>query len=133
MSQTTFVLSIIVLFGVSLVVSGGCGQQSGNLTPVANESGGAESQKGSPDAAAAQPAPAANPEFEQALTALSAEDRALAASQRVCPVSGRPLGSMGTPVKVRVRDRDVLLCCEGCEEELKAKPDEYLAKLPKLP
>lgn len=130
MFRTTFVLSILVLTG-TLVVNGGCSTQQGDLAPVANAPAD-NSREGSPDAAGAKPKPdpAVDPETERALAALSTEDRALASRQRVCPVSEEPLGSMGTPVKVHVRDRDVLLCCKGCDEEIQANPDKYLAKLP---
>lgn len=67
----------------------------------------------------------------EALAKLSPEDRALAEKQKVCPVSGEPLGAMGTPKKVEVKGQAVFICCEGCEEKLKANPDEYLAKLSK--
>jgi len=65
----------------------------------------------------------------KAMAALSAEDRALAEKQKVCPVSGESLGSMGPPYKVHVKDRDVFLCCPGCEEALRKDPDTYLAKI----
>ena len=130
MLRINFVLSILVLTGVTLVVCGGCGEHQGDLAPVANAPAGGESQETSPNGAGTQPALAASPELEQALASLSSEDRVLAARQRVCPVSEKPLGSMGTPVKVRVRDRDVLLCCEGCDEEIQANPEKYLVKLP---
>lgn len=65
-----------------------------------------------------------------------AELDALAAEQKVCAVTGEPLGSMGDPEPVAVTDskgakHTVLICCESCREELLAKPDEYLAKLEK--
>lgn len=63
------------------------------------------------------------------LAKLSPEDQALAERQKVCPVSGEPLGAMGVPYKVTVQGRDVLLCCDGCEETIKENPDKYLAKL----
>ncbi len=63
------------------------------------------------------------------LAKLSAEDRAAAEKQRDCPVSGQPLGSMGAPIKVTVKDRDVWLCCEGCKDKLTGEPDKYLIKL----
>lgn len=53
----------------------------------------------------------------------------MAKKQRICPVTGQRLGSMGKPYKVRVQGRDVLLCCKGCEARLKSDPDKYLAKL----
>jgi hypothetical protein len=55
--------------------------------------------------------------------------KALADAQKVCPVTGKPLGSMGAPVKVDVAGRAVLVCCEGCEGPLKADPAKYLRKL----
>lgn len=63
------------------------------------------------------------------LAELSPADRALAEKQKVCPVSGEPLGSMGKPVKVSAKGRTVFLCCDGCEESIKKDPDKYLAKL----
>ncbi len=68
---------------------------------------------------------------EDALATLSPADRELAEKQKVCPVSGEPLGSMGTPYKVTVKDREVFLCCAGCESRIKENPDQYLAKLPR--
>jgi YHS domain-containing protein len=68
--------------------------------------------------------------YEEALAELSPEDRKLAEEQKVCPVSGDPLGSMGKPYKVTVLGREVFLCCQGCESQIKADPEKYLAKLP---
>ncbi|MBL6706552.1 MAG: hypothetical protein ISQ06_10590 [Planctomycetaceae bacterium] len=51
------------------------------------------------------------------------------AQQKICPVSGKPLGSMGAPPAVRIGDRDVYVCCAGCTNALKADPQKYLAKL----
>lgn len=62
---------------------------------------------------------------------LSPADRALIAQQRVCPVTGKPLGSMGTPVRVSVAGSDVFLCCDGCEAALKKNPEKYLSRLKK--
>lgn len=55
--------------------------------------------------------------------------RAMAESQKICPVTGKPLGSMGAPIKVMVEGRAVLICCEGCEGPLVKSPEKYLAKL----
>ena len=71
-----------------------------------------------------------NGEYAEELAKLPPADRELAARQKVCPVSGEPLGSMGVPTKVTVQGRDVLLCCQGCEGQLKENPEKYLAKLP---
>ena len=71
-----------------------------------------------------------NGKYEAELAKLSPEDQKLARKQKVCPVSGDPLGSMGKPYKVTVEGRDVFLCCPGCESALKKNPKKYLAKLP---
>ena len=65
-------------------------------------------------------------EIEAAMAKLSPEDRALAERQKTCPVSGDPLGSMGTPIKVTVEGRDVFVCCKGCIKQVKEHPEKYL-------
>lgn len=67
-------------------------------------------------------------EIEAAMASLSAEDRAAATAQKVCPVSGEPLGSMGTPQKVDLNGNGVFVCCEGCTASLKSDPDKFLTK-----
>ncbi|NQT12351.1 MAG: hypothetical protein HQ582_06370 [Planctomycetes bacterium] len=68
-------------------------------------------------------------EMPEGLAELSDEDRALAVKQKTCPVSGELLGSMGAPIKVTVKDREVFLCCAGCKGAITEDPDKYLAKL----
>lgn len=60
---------------------------------------------------------------------LSDADKALVEKQKLCIVADGALGSMGTPVKVNVKGKDVFLCCEHCREALLQDPDKYLAKL----
>ncbi len=60
---------------------------------------------------------------------VTAKTRTLAEKQQICPVTGQRLGSMGKPYKVRIKGREVLLCCQGCEARLIRDPDKYLAKL----
>jgi YHS domain-containing protein len=38
----------------------------------------------------------------------------LAQSQKICPVSGKDLSSMGGPVKATIEGQTVFLCCKGC-------------------
>ncbi len=64
-----------------------------------------------------------------ALSQLTDADRIAALAQKVCPVTDKPLGSMGKPPKVTVEGRDMYLCCGGCEDELKNNAAKYLAKL----
>lgn len=59
------------------------------------------------------------------------EDRLLAERQKLCPVTGEPLDSMGGPVKVVVDGRAVFVCCKSCEKPLRANAAQYLPKLPK--
>lgn len=60
-------------------------------------------------------------------------DEALIASQKICPVTGAKLGSMGAPVKTHVGDQVVFLCCEGCEKPLLENPAKYMSRLTPRP
>jgi hypothetical protein len=65
------------------------------------------------------------------LEGLSDEDRQLVLAQRLCPVSGEPLGSMGTPLKVTVGDRSLFIYCAGCECAAKENFDEHYSEIAK--
>lgn len=41
-------------------------------------------------------------------------DALLAAAQKICPVSGEDLHSMGGPIKAKSGDQTIFLCCKGC-------------------
>lgn len=41
-------------------------------------------------------------------------DQLLIRAQKICPVSGRDLTSMGRPVKATSGGRTLFLCCKGC-------------------
>ena len=41
-------------------------------------------------------------------------DRLRAAVQEICPVSGQKLGAHGAPVKVKIGEEQLFLCCKGC-------------------
>jgi hypothetical protein len=68
----------------------------------------------------------------QGLQKLDPADRKLAELQKVCPVSGSALGSMGIPYKMTVKGRVIFLCCPGCEEEVEKNPDGILKKVDAL-
>lgn len=73
-----------------------------------------------------QPQPA---QFAQKFHLTRSAAEVAIAQQKICPVSGKALGSMGAPPAVRIGDRDVYVCCAGCTNALKADPQKYLAKL----
>lgn len=63
------------------------------------------------------------------LAKLSPADRAAAESQKLCPIQGEPLGSMGVPITVDLGDgRTVMVCCRGCIARARANPDDALGK-----
>jgi hypothetical protein len=136
--------SLFILAGIGLTVAG-CAKQEASqqpsTPPEASQAQPAAPHEGHQQGEAGmtghdmagmteQAASAMHNQYEEVLAQLSPEDRALAEKQKVCPVSGQPLGAMGKPYKVTVEGRDVLLCCQGCEAKIKADPDEYLVKLP---
>ena len=60
---------------------------------------------------------------------LSPADQKLAAVQKICPVTGADLNSMGGAVPVDLAGRRVFICCAGCESALRKDPDKHLQKL----
>jgi len=122
MRQVMMLSASVGLAGVLLMLAG-CGKPptTGGSSPPAGQA----EQTGSP-----QGVMGGDAQIQQGLAELSPEDRAMAEKQKVCPVSGQALGSMGKPVKVHVKGRDVFLCCPDCEESIRKEPDKYLAKLP---
>lgn len=108
----------------ALAVFAGCSKEQPKASPVVPKTA---DQKAEPTV----PAETTAAELPEGLKELSPEDLAAAQKQKVCPVSGEALGSMGKPVKVTVKDQTVFLCCSGCEEAIAKDPDKYLAKLKK--
>jgi len=74
----------------------------------------------------APPTDDAAEEIREALAELSPVDRAAALRQKICPVTGLALGSMGPPPRVVVNGKTVFICCEGCAAALKENPTKYL-------
>lgn len=66
------------------------------------------------------------------LAKLSVEDRKLAKTQGVCPITGDPLGALGVPVRITLNGQPVLLCCKDCIEKAQAEPDKTLGKIKKM-
>ncbi len=54
------------------------------------------------------------------------------ARQKICPVSGKPLGSMGDPVAVNVNGQRVFVCCGGCIGAVESNPAKYAAGRPQI-
>jgi hypothetical protein len=71
--------------------------------------------------------------IETEMAKLNPDDRALAEAQRFCAINTHErLGSMGTPVKVMVKEHAVFLCCKGCQKKALADPDKTLASVEEL-
>jgi len=115
--QFAFPALLATSLSIGLLVVGGCSNEAPTGT-AATSSSTSEEWKSGLDA-----------EVVTALSKLSDADRQAALQQKVCPVTDKLLGSMGAPPKVTIAGQDVFLCCDGCESEIKSKPDEYLAKL----
>lgn len=76
----------------------------------------------------------AEPKKDEGTTSeeLSAEDKEMVAAQKVCPVSGKELGSMGPLIKMVVKGETIFLCCPDCKKEVEKNPDKYIAKVAEL-
>jgi membrane fusion protein, copper/silver efflux system len=103
-----------------------------NPSLAASYFGAGRGDRAAPAANALEPVKAANASDASGdpFQGLDPSMRALAERQATCPVTGRPLGSMGAPQRVDISGRTVFLCCEGCEARLRREPAKYLAKLP---
>lgn len=55
-------------------------------------------------------------------------DAVLISLQETCPVSGKKLGSMGSPPKIVVDGKPLFVCCAGCSDKVKHSPKEFIAK-----
>lgn len=120
-SKTRGLWTIALVSGVTLTGCSSEQQPEPAATPAPPaQSAASETSESSQD----------NAETQKALAKLSPEDQALAKKQKNCPVTGEPLGSMGTPVKVTVEGREAFVCCEGCVDELKENFAKYEEKLP---
>lgn len=49
-------------------------------------------------------------------------------SQKVCPVSGQPLGAMGKPIAVSLGEQTVYVCCAGCVDAVKSEPTKFASQ-----
>jgi len=54
------------------------------------------------------------------------------ARQKICPVSGKPLGSMGDPVAVDVNGQRLFVCSGGCVSTVESNPAKYAAGRPEI-
>lgn len=71
---------------------------------------------------------AETPEFRQRLASDTHQP-----TEKICPVTGAELGSMGPPVAVEVKGRTIWTCCDYCPPKVRTNPAKYLAKLPPPP
>jgi hypothetical protein len=94
----------------------GCGQNSAP-PPVAEQK---------------PPEKAPSTDEEKALAELPAASRKRAELQKVCAVSGEPLGSMGKPVELMIENQPVFLCCEHCRKSALKDPKKTLDKVKEL-
>jgi hypothetical protein len=101
-----------VLLGTALAVAG-CGGASDRSETAAQQAGTEGDQA----------------KVKANLAKLSPEDRKLAEAQKLCPVSGEPLGEMGPPVKIEVEGQPVFLCCDDCEKKARSDPARTLRKV----
>jgi len=61
-------------------------------------------------------------ETQQQKSPLTDADHLQIAVQKICPVTGEELSSMGEPLKVKVGEQVAFLCCKGCQgKELNAE------------
>ncbi|TWU22377.1 Archaeal TRASH domain protein [Novipirellula galeiformis] len=73
--------------------------------------------------------------FKEVATVPASETQLAAAAiarQKICLVSGKPLGSMGDPIGVDINGQTVYVCCAGCVNAVKSNPAKYAAGRPEI-
>jgi hypothetical protein len=114
--------------------SGSTGRPTGPSAPSPRQGDQPPAGQGQPEPTRPKPQPRvaiAAPTADELknIEQLPEADRKLAIAQRICPVTGAPLGSMGVPVKITLRGQTVFLCCKGCIGKAKSNPDEVLERI----
>lgn len=120
-------LRIVYLGLVACIGLCGCG---GAGSVGENGADGANAQGTPPTASADNAATASEPSAAHAAgLGLSDADKTLAHAQGICPVTDEKLFEHGDPIKVRVNDTAVFVCCDECSPKLKQDAEKFLAKL----
>jgi RND family efflux transporter MFP subunit len=114
--------------------SGGPAVRNSAASPAMPRGGSPEHGAVKPERMAESPSPATKKirlsDKELAnIAKLPAGDQALARAQRLCPVTGYPLGAMGVPQKITLNGQTVFLCCAGCDRKAHKKAEEMLRKV----
>jgi hypothetical protein len=120
----------LVLLGVPFVLAGCLYSSNDNKPPVVSSG-----DRASPSQAAQDGTDEAG--IRKNLAKLGPEDEKLAEAQKYCAISGEELGSMGTPIKITLKDnagkdQPVFLCCPGCKKDAQKEPAKTLAKVEEL-
>ncbi|MBX9654792.1 efflux RND transporter periplasmic adaptor subunit [bacterium] len=70
-----------------------------------------------------------DPEVEEALNSLSADDQLIARRQKFCVVQNKALlGSMGPPIKIEVNGQTMFLCCDNCRKTALKDPAKTIER-----
>src|SRR5579884_3531077 len=59
----------------------------------------------------------------------SSPAQGLYGGQKICPVTGHKLGSMGPAIPVTVKGQTIYVCCRGCVAKVQRDPDTFLRKV----
>ena len=110
--------------------SGGPQASASAAAPTATSPSKPDSGKAEPAAKGAAAPPTA--EELKNIRKLPPEDQKVALAQRVCPITNKPLGAMGVPVKIMLKGQPVFLCCAGCVAKARKDPEGTLKKVAQL-
>ena len=66
-------------------------------------------------------------------TTESGEQKAVDVGNKICPVSGMKIGSMGKAVQYTHEGNIYNFCCAGCIGEFKTDPEKYIEKINVMP
>lgn len=81
-----------------------------------------------PKASFAQTFALSTPSLAVTVVPITAADQALVDAQRTCPVMDVGLADHGEPIKLAVGEQTLFVCCEGCVDQVRSSPGEFVQK-----
>lgn len=116
-----FVLFFVLTASTAMACN--CGKKSGTAQPAACSCGASCNENACTDA------PAIPFQVETNQEKKATEEITVDVGNKICPVSGKPIGSMGEGVMYTYAGKIYHLCCAGCIDKFKMEPEAYIKKV----
>lgn len=125
--KSKFILSVVVLalgLSTSPAIACNCGKKSVTGNQAAScQCGSSCTETACPDSSVKASQSATVAEMNVS------ESTAVDSGNKICPVSGKPVGSMGAGVTAAHNGKIYHLCCSGCLDKFRTDAETYLKNM----